>query len=260
MVARLCELAQTPVLEVEHVSHRYGTRVALNDVSLTVRRSSFTVLLGLNGAGKSTLFSLITRLFAIRSGRIRILGHDVVSEPGAALSKLGVVFQSRALDVDISVRQNLMYHAALHGIARKRAEALIREVLERVAMGDRSRDRVASLSIGQMRRIEIARALLHHPRLLLLDEPTVGLDIKARADILDHVRELSAKEGIGVLWATHLIDEAGTGDDVVVLHRGRVLAHGTVGEIISQSGGTDLRDTFNRLTGAADQSQLEAAT
>ena len=260
MVARLCELAQTPALEVERVSHRYGTRVALNDVSLTVRRSSFTVLLGLNGAGKSTLFSLITRLFAIRSGRIRILGHDVVSEPGAALSKLGVVFQSRALDVDISVRQNLMYHAALHGIARKRAEALIREVLERVAMGDRSRDRVASLSIGQMRRIEIARALLHHPRLLLLDEPTVGLDIKARADILDHVRELSAKEGIGVLWATHLIDEAGTGDDVVVLHRGRVLAHGTVGEIISQSGGTDLRDTFNRLTGAADQSQLEAAT
>jgi len=260
MVARLCELAQTPALEVERVSHRYGIRVALNDVSLAVRRSSFTVLLGLNGAGKSTLFSLITRLFAIRSGRIRILGHDVVSEPGAALSKLGVVFQSRALDVDISVRQNLMYHAALHGIARKRAEALIREVLERVAMGDRSRDRVASLSIGQMRRIEIARALLHQPRLLLLDEPTVGLDIKARADILDHVRELSAKEGIGVLWATHLIDEASTGDDVVVLHRGRVLAHGTIGEIISQSGGTDLRDTFNRLTGAADQSQLEAAT
>ena len=260
MVARLCELAQTPALEVERVSHRYGIRVALNDVSLAVRRSSFTVLLGLNGAGKSTLFSLITRLFAIRSGRIRILGHDVVSEPGAALSKLGVVFQSRALDVDISVRQNLMYHAALHGIARKRAEALIREVLERVAMGDRSRDRVASLSIGQMRRIEIARALLHQPRLLLLDEPTVGLDIKARADILDHVRELSAKEGIGVLWATHLIDEAGTSDDVVVLHKGRVLAHGTVGEIIYQSGGSDLRDTFNRLTGAADQSQLEAAT
>jgi ABC-2 type transport system ATP-binding protein len=171
-----------------------------------------------------------------------------------------VVFQSRALDVDISVRQNLMYHAALHGIASKRAEALIGEVLERVAMADRSRDRVANLSIGQMRRIEIARALLHHPRLLLLDEPTVGLDIKARADILDHVRKLSAKEGIGVLWATHLIDEAGTSDDVVVLHKGRVLAYGGVGEIVSQSGGTDLRDTFNRLTGAADQSQPETAT
>ena len=259
MAARPCELA-TPALQVEHVGHRYGARVALDDVSLTVRQSSFTVLLGLNGAGKSTLFSLVTRLFAIRTGRIHILGHDVVNEPGAALSKLGVVFQSRALDVDISVRQNLMYHAALHGIARSRAEPLIGEVLDRVAMSDRSRDRVANLSIGQMRRIEIARALLHRPRLLLLDEPTVGLDIKARADILDHVRTLSAKDGIGVLWATHLIDEATSGDDVVVLHKGRVLAHGSVGEIVNRSGGTDLRDTFNHLTGAADQNQLEAAT
>ena len=114
MVMKPFELSQTPALEIDHVSHRYGARVALNDVSLTVRQSSFTVLLGLNGAGKSTLFSLITRLYAIRSGQIRIFAHDVASEPGAALSKLGVVFQSRALDIDISVRQNLMYHAALH--------------------------------------------------------------------------------------------------------------------------------------------------
>src|ERR1700720_3588703 len=237
---------KTPALEIDRVSHRYGARVALNDVALTVRPSSFTVLLGLNGAGKSTLFSLITRLFAIRSGRIRILGHDVVDEPAAALSKLGVVFQSRALDAAISVRQNLMYHAALHGIARKRADELIAQVLDRVAMADRSRDRVGNLSIGQMRRVEIARALLHQPRLLLLDEPTVGLDIKARADILDHVRGLSKVEGIGVLWATHLIDEAGAGGDVAVLRRGSVLAHGTVGEVIGRSGGADLRDAFNR--------------
>jgi ABC-2 type transport system ATP-binding protein len=254
------ELAQTPALEVDHVSHRYGARVALKDVSLAVRQSSFTVLLGLNGAGKSTLFSLITRLYAIRSGRIRIFGHDVAKEPGAALSKLGVVFQSRALDIDISVRQNLLYHAALHGISNKRANELIAQVLERVAMSDRSLDRVGNLSIGQMRRIEIARALLHQPRLLLLDEPTVGLDIKARADILDHVRRLSTVEGIGVLWATHLIDEAGVGDDVVVLHKGSVLADGTVGEVIENSGAADLRDAFNLLTGGADQNEREAAT
>jgi ABC-2 type transport system ATP-binding protein len=253
------ELAQTPALEVDHVSHQYGPRVALKGVSLAVRQSSFTVLLGLNGAGKSTLFSLITRLYAIRSGRIRIFGHDVAKEPGAALSKLGVVFQSRALDIDISVRQNLLYHAALHGIADKRAGELIAQVLERVAMSDRSLDRVGNLSIGQMRRIEIARALLHQPRLLLLDEPTVGLDIKARADILDHVRRLSSVEGIGVLWATHLIDEAGAGDDVVVLHRGSVLADGTVGEVIGKAGAADLRDAFNLLTGA-DQNDREAAS
>jgi len=254
------DLARIPALEVDRVSHRYGARVALNDVSLTVRQSSFTVLLGLNGAGKSTLFSLITRLYAIRSGQIRIFGHDVAREPGAALSKLGVVFQSRALDIDISVRQNLMYHAALHGIANKRAAELMVEVLDRVAMSDRSRDRVGNLSIGQMRRIEIARALLHQPRLLLLDEPTVGLDIKARADILDHVRRLSTVGGIGVLWATHLIDEAGAGDDVVVLHKGNVLAHGGVGDVIAKSGAADLRDAFTRLTGVADRDEMESAT
>jgi len=250
-------LVQPPATEVDHVSHRYGARVALNNVSLTVRQSSFTILLGLNGAGKSTLFSLITRLYAIRSGRIRIFGHDVASEPGAALSKLGVVFQSRALDIDISVRQNLMYHAALHGIAARRANELIGQVLDRVAMSDRSQDRVGNLSVGQMRRIEIARALLHQHRLLLLDEPTVGLDIKARADILDHVRRLSVVEGIGVLWATHLIDEVGAGDDVVVLHKGKVLAHGALGDVVGRSGSADLRDAFNRLTVAADQAELE---
>src|ERR1700721_897503 len=250
---------QTPALEVDRVSHRYGARIALNDVSLAVRQSSFTVLLGLNGAGKSTLFSLITRLYAIRSGQIKIFGHDVGSEAGAALSQLGVVFQSRALDLDISVRQNLMYHAALHGIASKRANELIAQVLDRVAMADRSGDRVGNLSIGQMRRIEIARALLHQPRLLLLEERTVGLAIKERADILDHIRRLSTVEGIGVLWATHLIDEAGADDDVVVLHKGRVLAQGALGEVVGKSGGADLRDAFGRLTGAADQGELESA-
>ena len=113
--------AGPPALDVDHVGHRYGPQIALDDVSLTVAPASFTVLLGLNGAGKSTLFSLVTRLYAIRSGSIRILGHDIMREPGAALSRLGVVFQSRALDADISVQQNLKYHAALHGIGRRRA-------------------------------------------------------------------------------------------------------------------------------------------
>jgi ABC-2 type transport system ATP-binding protein len=259
MVMKPFDPAQTPALEIDHVSHRYGARVALNDVCFAVQQSSFTVLLGLNGAGKSTLFSLITRLYAIRSGQIRIFGHDVGREPGTALSQLGVVFRSRALDIDISVRQNLAYHAALHGIASGHANKRIEQVLDRVAMADRSRDRVGNLSIGQMRRIEIARALLHQPRLLLLDEPTVGLDIKARADILDHVRTLSATEGLGVLWATHLIDEARATDNVVVLHKGNVLAHGPVSEVVAGSGGADLREAFSRLTGAADQDELEIA-
>lgn len=241
--------AEPAALDVVGVGHRYGARVALHDVRFSVKPASFTVLLGLNGAGKSTLFSLITRLYAIRNGHIRILGHDVAREPGAALSRLGVVFQSRALDVDISVQQNLIYHAALHGIGRRQADERIARVLTLVDLTDRRRERVSSLSGGQMRRVEIARALLHQPRLLLLDEPTVGLDIKSRADILGHVRRL-LQSGIGVLWATHLIDEVGNNDDVVVLHGGRVLAKGPVGNVVAETSAPDIGSAFTKLTQA----------
>jgi ABC-2 type transport system ATP-binding protein len=243
--------AGPPALDVDRVGHRYGPQIALDDVSLSVMPASFTVLLGLNGAGKSTLFSLITRLYAIRSGSIRILGHDIMREPGAALSRLGVVFQSRALDADISVQQNLKYHAALHGIGRSRADLEIARVLDLVAMTDRRRDRVNTLSGGQMRRVEIARALLHRPKLLLLDEPTVGLDIKSRADILGHVRRLLTAESIGVLWATHLIDEVGDDDDVVVLHQGRVLAKDTVRNVVAASAAPNMASAFTKLTQGA---------
>ena len=234
-------------LDVAGVSHRYGARVALDDVSFTVAPASFTVLLGLNGAGKSTLFSLITRLYATRRGHIAIYGRDIAREPGAALARLGVVFQSRALDADISVEQNLLYHAALHGIGGADARARARLCLARVDLEDRGREKVSNLSGGQARRVEIARALLHAPRLLLLDEPTVGLDVKARAAILRHVRALIAQERIGVLWATHLIDEATAGDDVVVLHKGRVRDHGRAEALIARQGVGSLGEAFAKL-------------
>jgi ABC-2 type transport system ATP-binding protein len=232
-------------LSIENVGHSYGARRALDGVTFAVRPASFTVLLGLNGAGKSTLFSLVTRLFATQSGRIRIFGHDVAREPGAALRRLGVVFQPRTLDLDLSVAQNLTYHAALHGIGARQGRARAAELLAQVALADRANDKVRNLSGGQMRRVEIARALLHRPKLLILDEPTVGLDIKARADILAHVRTLVARDGVAVVWATHLIDEVADGDALVVLHRGRMLAHGPVADIAP---GGDVRAAFTRLT------------
>lgn len=236
-------------LSVSGVSHAYGTRRALVDVGFTVAPASFTALLGLNGAGKSTLFSLVTRLFAIQGGRIGIFGHDISNEPGEALRLLGVVFQPRTLDLDLSVKQNLLYHAALHGIVPRDAHSRSDEVLVRLGLADRAGSKVRDLSGGQMRRLEIARALLHRPRLLLLDEATVGLDVKARGDILNHVRTLIAEQGIGVLWATHLFDEIVPGDDVVILHQGRVLARGRAESMLRHTGTQDINSAFMRLTG-----------
>jgi ABC-2 type transport system ATP-binding protein len=246
-------------LSVDRLGHSYGKRKALDAVSFSIPPATFSVLLGLNGAGKSTLFSLITRLYPIQHGDIRIFDHDISNAPSKALRLLGVVFQPRTLDLDLSVLQNLTYHAALHGIGSRQARAGAADVLARIGLSDRAGEKVRNLSGGQMRRVEIARALLHRPRLLLLDEPTVGLDIKARADILDHVRRLVAQQGVSVVWATHLVDEIAQEDDVIVLHQGRMLAHGPVSRIVEQSGATDIRAAFTRLTDSGSSPVSDAA-
>jgi ABC-2 type transport system ATP-binding protein len=240
-------------LAVEGVSHSYGARKALDDVSFALQPARFVALLGLNGAGKSTLFSLVTRLYAVRFGRISIFGHDVERQPGEALRMLGVVFQPRTLDLDLSVAQNLTYHAALHGIGKRQARERAAQVLAQIALTDRADDKVRDLSGGQMRRVEIARALLHRPRLLILDEATVGLDIKARADMLEHVRMLVKRDGVAVVWATHLVDEVAGDDDLILLHRGRILEQGAVSEIAQTSEG--VAAAFTRLTRGADASE-----
>jgi ABC-2 type transport system ATP-binding protein len=239
---------ETPAVAVEGVSHRYGARQALVNVTFTVAPATFAVLLGLNGAGKSTLFSLITHLYGVQRGRIRILGHDVARASGQALRVLGAVFQPRTLDLDLSVIQNLTYHAALRGIGKHEGRARAGDVLARIALSERANDKVRNLSGGEMRRVEIARALLHEPRVLVLDEPTAGLDIKSRADILGHTRGLVAANGVSALWATHLIDEISDGDDVIVLHRGRILAQGSVASITNAAQARDIREAFTRLT------------
>ncbi len=238
----------TAALEIDHVSHSFGAVQALKDVSLTVPKGGFTALLGVNGAGKTTLFSLITRLYNNRSGTIRVGGHDLRREPSQALARLGVVFQSRAMDADLTIRQNLMYHASLHGIPGRLARPRIDQVLAQVDLADRADVRVMALSGGQSRRAEIARALLHRPELLLLDEATVGLDVKSRAEVLALTRRLIADENVSALWATHIMDEIEPGDDLVVLHRGQVLRQGRAADI---AGGDGLTRAFLDLTGLA---------
>jgi ABC-2 type transport system ATP-binding protein len=202
-------------------------------------------MLGPNGAGKSTLFGILTRLFTPRTGTVSVAGFDLRRSPSSALAAMGVVFQSSTLDLDLTVRRNLLYFAALHGISGREAESRTQAALERLGMAERAGERAASLNGGHRRRMEIARALIHKPRVLLLDEPTVGLDAASRAAITDHVHALTS-EGLAVLWATHLVDEVRPQDRLVILHRGKVLADGRAATV----SGNDLTRTFLDLTGA----------
>ncbi len=231
-------------IRVADLSYSYGAKTALDDVSFEVAEGAFCALLGPNGAGKSTLFNLLTRLFVPPKGRIEIAGIDLNAQPRAALAKLGIVFQQSTLDLDLTVRQNLSYFAALQGIAGRARAKRIDAVLDRLQIADRAREKTRTLNGGHRRRTEIARALLHEPAVLLLDEPTVGLDAAARASITDHVHSLAA-DGTTILWATHLADEVRPDDRLVILHQARVLADAHARDI---QGHAPLQDAFLALT------------
>ncbi len=240
-----------PALEVEGVSFAYGRDArALEGVSFRVPEASFTALLGPNGAGKTTLMALVTRLFA-GEGRITICGHDLSRAPLPALACLGVVFQRPTLDLDLSIERNLAYAAGLYGLEPGRARARIEAVLARLELADRRGARVRTLSGGLRRRVELARALLHEPRLLVLDEPTVGLDIDSRRALVEHVHGLCREQGIAALWATHLVDEVWPEDRLVVLDRGRVVAEGEVERVVAGCGEVSLAGAFRRLVARA---------
>ena len=239
-------------LSVQNVTYRYGAKTALDDVSFELEKGRFCALLGPNGAGKSTLFSLLTRLFVTKQGTISVAGHDLAREPRAALAKIGVVFQQQTLDLDMSVVQNLRYFAALQGLSGRAAQRNIDAALDRLSMRERAKEKARSLNGGHRRRMEIARALIHEPEVLLLDEATVGLDTATRQAITQHVHDL-ADGGLLVFWATHLVDEIQDNDDVVVLHKGRILAHDNARKIARD--GT-LIDAFMHMTDTTPEPSL----
>ena len=240
-------------LEVKSVSWRYGRKAVLDDVSLSIGPGEFCALLGPNGAGKTTLFSIATHLFHVGEGRVTVDGIDLGRQPGAALARLGIVFQQPTLDLDLSVRQNLTYFGALQGLSTRETMRRAAPLMERLGLAARLAEKVRTLNGGHRRRLEIARALVHRPSVLLLDEPTVGLDVASRRAIVDHVHALCEDPGVAVLWATHLVDEVRGTDRVVVLHEGRVVARGTAAEVVSQAGEADLATAFDRLTRGVPQ-------
>lgn len=236
-----------PAISVESVSYNYGQRKALDDVSFKVWPGRFTALLGANGAGKSTLLSLITRLFDTGVGQIVIDGKSFKQYGAAALAPLGVVFQQTTLDMDLTVRQNLKYFARLRGMTASKSKQRIEETLTSLDMFERVDEKVRDLNGGHRRRVEIARAMLHEPKLLLLDEPTVGLDIQTRRIIVEHIHKLASNSGVAVLWTTHLMDEIRQDDELIVLDKGRIIEEGPVNEVLARAGSPSIEDAFEAL-------------
>ena len=239
---------ENKILNIKSLSKSYGSIKALNEVSFSLSEGEYASLLGPNGAGKTTLFQILTGLFASEKGNVLINNFDMRSNAIDALAHIGVVFQQITLDMDLTVMENLKFHSNLHGINDKEFKKRVIEELEQVNLSDRINDKVRSLSGGQKRRIELARSLLHKPKLLLLDEPTVGLDPQSRRDLLDYVIKLKEERKMVVLWATHLVDEAEKSDTVIVLNKGKIIKKDTPQNITKEYNKDTLHDAFVSLT------------
>ena len=236
------------ILNFKDVEFAYGKKVALNNVSFSIKEASFFVLLGLNGAGKSTIFSLITRLQNLQKGEIDINGYSIKNY-SKALKDIGIVFQEPTLDLDLTVKQNLYYYGSLKGLSFKETLESIDSQIKKLELENILDTQVRKLNGGHRRRVEILRALINRPKLLLLDEATVGLDVKARFDILAYVRNLVKEDGISVLWITHLFDEVELADDISIIKSGKIVDSGIVQELLSKYEKKSLTDTFNYLVG-----------
>ncbi len=237
-----------PALLVENVRKNYGSTRALDGVSFSVMPGEFVALLGPNGAGKSTLFQLFSGLFTADSGRITVAGHDMARDPAPALAGLGIVFQQPTLDLELTVAGNLLFHAGLHGMPKSTARARIEDVLRRLGLETQAQSKAATLSGGNRRRVELARALMHEPRILLMDEPTVGLDPASRADLLQVVHSLRRQKDVAVLWATHLCEEVAGASRIVVLHRGKILSDSSPQDLVKTTGQPNVEAAFLSLT------------
>ncbi|MBI4471568.1 MAG: ABC transporter ATP-binding protein [Acidobacteria bacterium] len=230
-------MEENAAVQVENLHHSYGSRRALAGVSFDVPKGEIFGLLGPNGGGKTTLFRILSTAFPPTSGTARIFGLDVRDKPDSVRQRIGVVFQNPSLDKKLTVTENIRYHGNLYGLRGKDLQARMNEMLDRLAIGDRKSSVVETLSGGLQRRVELAKGLLHRPELLILDEPSVGLDPGARRDLWLYLQRLRDKDGVTILLTTHLIDEADRCDRVLILHHGLVVAIGTPDALKEQIGG-----------------------
>jgi ABC-2 type transport system ATP-binding protein len=232
--------AETPasaVISVQNIVHRYDGRTALDDVSFDVRPAELFGLLGPNGSGKTTLFRILSTLMVPTAGRALIMGFDAAKEPAALRRQIGVVFQAQSVDEKLTAYENLWHQGHLYGLHGAALKARIHEILARVGLADRMKELVETFSGGMARRVELAKGLLHHPSVLLLDEPTTGLDPGARRDLWQYLQILRDQEHVSVIVTTHLMEEAERCDRLAILNEGKLVALGTPTELKHEIGG-----------------------
>ena len=225
------------MIAVQNLTHRYGDRVALSGVSFEVKKGEIFGLLGPNGGGKSSLFRILSTMMVPSEGRAEIAGHDVARDPAAVRRAVGVVFQTQSLDKALTVEENLRAQGHLHGLSGATLRDRMESAMERLGLTDRRKDLVDTLSGGLRRRVEIAKALLHKPQVLLMDEASTGLDPAARRDLSNHIESLRTHEGVTILLTTHMLAEADRCDRLVLLHQGKIVAQGSPAELRSRIGG-----------------------
>jgi ABC-2 type transport system ATP-binding protein len=230
-------LHQPAPISLRNLSHSYGQRLALDGLSFEVAPAQIFGLLGPNGSGKTTLFRILSTLMVPTGGHALLSGFDVAQEPNKVRQQIGIVFQARSLDLKLTIQENLMHQGHLYGLSGAALKARIKEVLSRVGLTDRAKDFVETLSGGMQRRVELAEGLIHSPSILLLDEPSTGLDPGARRDLWLYLRTLRDQEGVTVLVTTHLMEEAEHCDRLAILSEGHLVALGTPAELKSAIGG-----------------------
>ncbi|MBX3420265.1 MAG: ABC transporter ATP-binding protein [Pirellulaceae bacterium] len=225
-----------PAIDIQCLTHHYGQRLALNELNLQVARGQIFALLGPNGSGKSTLFRILSTVMPFENGRAGVLGYDVRQQAMTVRQHLGVVFQSPSLDRKLTVRENLRCQAALYGVRGAELTSKLEQLCNQFGLQHRLADRVDTLSGGLQRRVELAKALLHRPQLLLMDEPSTGLDPAARLDLWHLLRRLQSENNMTVAITTHLLDEADKADSIAILDRGVNVASGRPDQLRSQLG------------------------
>lgn len=240
------------IIEIDHVTKKFGDLTAVDDISFTVGRGELFALLGPNGAGKSTTIKMLTTLLAPTKGTMKLAGHNVVKEQEAARRSFGIVFQDPSVDVDLTAYENMELHAVFYGVKRGQLKERIRTLLEMVELWDRKDTKVKYFSGGMKRRLEIARGLLHHPHILFLDEPTLGLDTQTRALLWNYVKKMSREEGMTVFFTTHYIEEAeAVADRIGIIDHGKLITIGTSKAIEKQTNTRTLEQAYLALTGTS---------